>query len=180
MDDASPLYGIDELAERAGVSRRTVRYYVQQGLLAAPRGFGRGKHYTAAHLETLIRIRTMQEGGTPLALIAKVLGDKARGETSSDTTARDAAAAASSTGADDDKSRGAYAAEAIDEAIDEAIGEAINAAAAAASIGEPTLWTHIQLADDVLLQVRDRLLSEQQRRALVEAVRQILGTRHEQ
>jgi hypothetical protein len=28
-----PRYGIDELAERGGVSRRTVRYYVQRGLL---------------------------------------------------------------------------------------------------------------------------------------------------
>ena len=60
--------------ERAGVSRRTVRYYVQQSLLAAPRGLARGKHYTPAHLATLVRNLTMQEGGTPLAMIAAALG----------------------------------------------------------------------------------------------------------
>ena len=59
--------------ERAEVSRRTVRYYVQQSLLAAPRGLARGKHYTPAHLATLVRNLTMQEGGTPPAMIAAAL-----------------------------------------------------------------------------------------------------------
>lgn len=67
-DDAS--YGIEELADRAGVSRRTVRYYVQRGLLPAPTGVGRGKHYTEAHLARLVRVRELQEEGVPLAEIA--------------------------------------------------------------------------------------------------------------
>ena len=49
-------YGILELAELGGVSRRTVRYYVQEGLLPAPLGVGRGRHYGPAHLEQLITI----------------------------------------------------------------------------------------------------------------------------
>jgi DNA-binding transcriptional MerR regulator len=63
-------YGIAELAELAGVTRRTVRYYVQRGLLPTPLGTGRGPHYTQAHLERLIRIRTLQETGVPLSKIA--------------------------------------------------------------------------------------------------------------
>src|SRR6266849_5215767 len=63
-------YGIKELAELGGVTRRTVRYYVQRGLLPTPLGTGRGPHYTAAHLERLIHIRTLQETGVPLAEIA--------------------------------------------------------------------------------------------------------------
>ena len=59
-------YGIQELAELAGVSRRTVRYYVQRGLLPAPTGTGRGKHYTDLHLEALVRVRALQERGVPL------------------------------------------------------------------------------------------------------------------
>lgn len=64
------VYGIDELADRAGVSRRTVRYYVQRGLLPAPTGVGRGKHYTEAHLARLVRIRELQESGVSLAEVA--------------------------------------------------------------------------------------------------------------
>lgn len=66
-------YGIEELAERAGVSRRTVRYYVQRGLLPAPTGVGRGRHYTEAHLATLVRIRELQERGVSLADIPERL-----------------------------------------------------------------------------------------------------------
>jgi len=62
-------YGIAELAERGGVSRRTVRYYVQRGLLPPPTGVGRGKHYTEAHLEALVRVRELQESGVALAEI---------------------------------------------------------------------------------------------------------------
>src|SRR5262245_38036467 len=60
-------YGIAELAELGGVTRRTVRYYVQRGLLPTPLGTGRGPHYTPAHLERLIHIRKLQESGVPLA-----------------------------------------------------------------------------------------------------------------
>src|SRR5438093_7665486 len=63
-------YGIAELAERGGVTRRTVRYYVQRGLLPTPLGTGRGPHYTPAHLERLIHIRQLQESGVPLGEIA--------------------------------------------------------------------------------------------------------------
>src|SRR6516162_10702962 len=63
-------YGIAELAERGGVTRRTVRYYVQRGLLPTPLGTGRGPHYTPAHLERLIQIRQLQETGVSLAEVA--------------------------------------------------------------------------------------------------------------
>ena len=54
------------MRELGGVSRRTVRYYIQRGLLAAPTGVGRGRHYTQGHLDTLIRIRELQESITEL------------------------------------------------------------------------------------------------------------------
>jgi DNA-binding transcriptional MerR regulator len=73
VPDDAPIYGPDDLAERAGVSRRTVRYYVQRGLLPAPAGLGRGKHYSEAHLARLIRIRELQEAGVPLEGIAERL-----------------------------------------------------------------------------------------------------------
>ncbi len=74
--DEKPRYAVGELAELGGVSRRTVRYYIQRGLLAAPTGVGRGSHYTQRHLDTLIRIRELQETGLPLAEIAARLADR--------------------------------------------------------------------------------------------------------
>lgn len=66
----TPVYSIGDLARLGGVSRRTVRYYVQRDLLPAPVGTGRGSRYTESHLATLIRIRELQEAGAPLAEIA--------------------------------------------------------------------------------------------------------------
>jgi DNA-binding transcriptional MerR regulator len=66
-------YGIGELAELGGVSRRTVRYYVQEGLLPAPLGVGRGRHYGPAHLEQLLRVKALQEQGRSLTEIRAIL-----------------------------------------------------------------------------------------------------------
>lgn len=73
-DGKEPRYGIEELAERGGVTRRTVRYYVQRGLLPAPTGTGRGPHYTEEHLATLVSIRQLQEQGVALSEIPVRLG----------------------------------------------------------------------------------------------------------
>jgi DNA-binding transcriptional MerR regulator len=70
--DTEPLH-IDTLAELAGVTRRTVRFYVQRGLLSGPDGAGRGATYRRSHLERLIRIRDLQSAGVPLNDIADIL-----------------------------------------------------------------------------------------------------------
>src|ERR1700742_940029 len=77
MMDDGPSYGVEELAERAGVSRRTVRYYVQRGLRPPRLGLGRGDHYTEAHLAKLVRIRELQEAGVSLDQIAARLNGDA-------------------------------------------------------------------------------------------------------
>ena len=59
-------YSIEELASLGGVSRRTVRYYVQESLLPAPLGVGRGRHYGPEHLQRLLRVKAMQEEGLTL------------------------------------------------------------------------------------------------------------------
>src|SRR3954468_383627 len=59
-------YAIGDLARLAGVSRRTVRYYVQENLIPAPLGVGRGDHYGAEHLERILRVKAMQEAGKTL------------------------------------------------------------------------------------------------------------------
>jgi DNA-binding transcriptional MerR regulator len=69
MAVTSNSYGCEELAELGGVTRRTVRYYVQRGLLPPPTGTGRGKHYTQAHLDALLKIVELQRTGVALAEI---------------------------------------------------------------------------------------------------------------
>jgi DNA-binding transcriptional MerR regulator len=59
-------YGIEDLARLGGVNRRTVRYYVQEGLLPAPEGAGRGAHYGPRHLDRLLKLKSLQEQGLSL------------------------------------------------------------------------------------------------------------------
>src|SRR5437667_2461891 len=58
---------IEELADGAGVSVRTVRYYISQGLLAGPGARGRNASYTDEHLARLQLIRRLVEQHVPLA-----------------------------------------------------------------------------------------------------------------
>jgi len=65
-DDGTELT-IEELAARAGVSVRTVRYYINQGLLSGPGARGRNASYTVEHLARLQLIRRLAEQHVPLA-----------------------------------------------------------------------------------------------------------------
>lgn len=69
---SGPL-SIGELADAAGLSRRAVRFYVQQKLLPPPAGLGRGRHYDASHLDRLRRIAELQAGGHSLDAIRRIL-----------------------------------------------------------------------------------------------------------
>jgi DNA-binding transcriptional MerR regulator len=68
---------IDELADAAGLTRRGIRFYVQQRLLPAPHGVGRGKHYDASHLDRLRQVRELQSAGHSLEEIRRILEGKA-------------------------------------------------------------------------------------------------------
>jgi len=64
----SITYTLTELCETAGVSERTVRYYVTQGLLPSP-GTGRGVRWGQEHFERLRLILDLKEKHLPLAEI---------------------------------------------------------------------------------------------------------------
>ncbi len=65
---------IGELAENAGVSVETVRYYQRQGLVGTPeRPFGGHRHYTVSHLNRLRFIKRAQALGFSLADISSLL-----------------------------------------------------------------------------------------------------------
>jgi DNA-binding transcriptional MerR regulator len=62
-------WSLDELAKRAGMTPRTVRYYVQRGLLPAPRFQGPVTGYAESNLVRLQAIRRLQDRFLPLDAI---------------------------------------------------------------------------------------------------------------
>ena len=66
-------YKLEELAKAAGTSPRTVRYYVQRGLLPPPVFKGKDSAYGEDHLVRLRAIKKLQEAYLPLDAIAAEL-----------------------------------------------------------------------------------------------------------
>jgi DNA-binding transcriptional MerR regulator len=64
---------VEELADRAGLTVRTVRFYASEGLLPAPRRRGRLAIYDNRHQLRLDLIRTLQDHGYTLSAIQRVL-----------------------------------------------------------------------------------------------------------
>ena len=64
---------LDELCAETGESRRTVRFYILNGLLAAPSGAGPAARYPRNHALRLRVIRTLQAEGRQLAGIRDLL-----------------------------------------------------------------------------------------------------------
>lgn len=73
MSSSSPDLKLTELAETCGVSPRTVRYYVQRGLLPAPVFRGRDTAYGEEHIVRLRAIKRLQEAYLPLDAIEREL-----------------------------------------------------------------------------------------------------------
>ena len=53
-------YPIGDLARQSGVTRRTIRYYVEIGLLPPPSGEGRAALYGDEHMQMLRHIKELQ------------------------------------------------------------------------------------------------------------------------
>lgn len=66
-------YALTELADLAGVTPRTIRYYLAQGLLPAVGQSGPGSKYDDRHLSRLRLIRRLQAEHLPLAEIRRRL-----------------------------------------------------------------------------------------------------------
>jgi DNA-binding transcriptional MerR regulator len=72
-------YKLDELARAADVAPRTVRYYVQRGLLPAPAFHGKDTAYDDEHLLRLRAIKHLQAAHLPLDVIqARIAGATSR------------------------------------------------------------------------------------------------------
>jgi DNA-binding transcriptional MerR regulator len=68
---------LDELAALVDLPRRTLRYYIQIGLVDRPDGETRAARYGERHLAQLTRIRRWQDAGLSLERIRELLaGDE--------------------------------------------------------------------------------------------------------
>jgi len=76
----TPTYKLHELAEEAGVAPRTVRYYVQRGLLPAPDFRGKDTAYGREHLLRLQAIKRLQQAHLPLDEIQNRLANVTEAE----------------------------------------------------------------------------------------------------
>lgn len=65
-------YRVEDLAQKAGVSVDTIRFYQGRGLLHPPRKRGRCAFYDETHFEEIERIKDLSSKGFSLALIKRV------------------------------------------------------------------------------------------------------------
>ncbi|MFN7779875.1 MAG: MerR family transcriptional regulator [Betaproteobacteria bacterium] len=75
----SKTFALDEIAALAELPRRTVRYYIQSGLIDRPQGVGKGAYYTQRHVEQLLLVRKWQLAGLSLERIGELLKQQAAG-----------------------------------------------------------------------------------------------------
>jgi DNA-binding transcriptional MerR regulator len=71
--ETNKTFSLDELCALTDLTKRTVRYYIQIGLLSGPIGETRAAHYLGEHLSTLLRIKALTESGISLERIREVL-----------------------------------------------------------------------------------------------------------
>lgn len=76
----SQQHSIDELATLVEMPLRTVRYYIQLGLVDRPIGQKKAAYYTATHVEQLLTIRKWQQAGVSLDRIREILATPKAGD----------------------------------------------------------------------------------------------------
>lgn len=66
-------YKVSELADKAGVTKRTIHYYISKGLLLPPEGSGVNSIYNEEHLERILLIKKLQSEYMPLNKIREYI-----------------------------------------------------------------------------------------------------------
>jgi DNA-binding transcriptional MerR regulator len=88
---AADTFDIQELVNASGVPRRTIYFYVQQGLLPPPQGAGLAAYYTPAHLLRLQLIPVLRRQGLRLDEIRRRFGEMTEEEMRRELAAQEAA-----------------------------------------------------------------------------------------
>lgn len=74
----APTYTLDELCTLTGLNKRTVRYYMQIGLVDRPDGETRAARYGPRHLDQCLKILKWTQAGLSLERVRELLatGDR--------------------------------------------------------------------------------------------------------
>lgn len=64
---------LQQVSDQTGVPARSIRFYIQKGLLPRPQGETRAATYGEHHLASLLRIRQWQDAGLSLEAIGELL-----------------------------------------------------------------------------------------------------------
>jgi DNA-binding transcriptional MerR regulator len=78
-------FTLEELSSLTAIPRRTIRFYMQNGIVPKPEGANRGAYYLREHLERLIEIQKWQKAGISLKRIRELLDSSVPAEGSSRT-----------------------------------------------------------------------------------------------
>ena len=70
---SAKTFSLDELCQLTDFPKRTIRYYIQLGLVSRPVGEARAAKYTNEHLGQLLRIKELTTAGVSLERIREVL-----------------------------------------------------------------------------------------------------------
>ena len=68
----SKTFSLDELCTLTELPKRTVRYYMQMGLVDRPIGETRAAHYLSKHLDQLLKVKQLTDAGISLERIADI------------------------------------------------------------------------------------------------------------
>ena len=80
MNEIAKTFTLDQLCALVEMPKRTVRYYIQQGLVDRPEGANRGARYAARHVEQLLAVRKWKDAGLSLERIGELLAAPGQGE----------------------------------------------------------------------------------------------------
>lgn len=67
------IFTLDQLCTLIDLPKRTVRYYMQIGLVDRPIGETRGAHYVQRHADQLLRVKQLTDAGISLERIREVM-----------------------------------------------------------------------------------------------------------
>ena len=148
---------LEQLSEQAQVPGRTIRYYIQRGLLPQPHFRGPDTSYGEEHIVRLRAIRRLQDAFWPLEAIAGLLGNKSEREIEA---LADGTEVPSPSGG----------------ALSESAPAATLPRAVASIRRETTLVRRIQLTSDLVLEMPARAGDDTE--ALVEKIRALIARRH--
>jgi DNA-binding transcriptional MerR regulator len=194
--ESKPAYAIADLSRLTGISVRTIRYYLSQGLLPAPGESGPGAHYGETHLDRLRLTKRLQKQHLPLAEVRSHLAELTDDEISALAATHEEPPASRTSALDyvravlgeSPPARGQPPASLLRRMASPprfAVGEAIPAAPSPLlpdqSLAQPqpperSQWERLSLGPDIELHVRRPLSRLQQKRVerLITIARQVL------